>query len=787
MGIELVSIEVTNRCSKGCAFCYARSGPSGSSAWTVDALVSFVADLARGGVRSASFGGGEPLEFPGLFEVLARTRGLLHRSLTTNGLLLDEAAVARLAEAGLEKAHVSVHFPEAEAEVERALRAVRKLEEAGTSGGVNLLVRAGGAAAARRASLRLRQGGVGPAGVVLIPMRLENQPTLREIVEVGGGEPFQSMSCLLGCAASPRFCSVAADRSVAACSYTRSRAPLEAPTHRAMLEALESIRRVGCGEPVRGQPARKPVVVRPAAHSMDTDWFAVDEEGHVAEFDSGEAGAVPESFLGRAGHQYSADDLYEAALMDPANGVRLDIADLLAEPDGHLYRAGWDDVPTAERVDASMVSTYDSYLVWLSEEVMLAQLPGFVRVDAGASQLVAFGRTEDAAVVRRLMKARGFRKGWMGLRLRGERLGFYRYDHGEWENWTSGPYKRLGVPAHPVRIEQLQGQVREIAQAARFAGVRFAKEERVQPVHHAPCSSHQGTFVPAYQDVLLPFERGEVPRVPRGRPDVHVYLAAGLEALDAADRPAGPFHAGGPVPRVGEEGCLRLMGWLVRALAPEAPKADQRVVAAIAEQFERFVERPVVAAQPRYGGLEDHDLSAEPELVRSLAQAARAFPTDSSFVALVRGAAAAAVYFNGRSRAGASGCLVRAVEQATMLVAVGAARPAGCPDAAALLRSFDQQLLRIDLAGAFEAWQWEEAPAFAEILWRAAGADGKSLDAVLVRLAGDFEEPRYGLAVPLGGARKWFEGPRDDVLSTVPEALFASATAAVLGALGLAR
>src|SRR3954463_4742679 len=31
----------------------------------------------------------------------------------------------------------------------------------------------------------------------------------------------------------------------------------------------------------------------PAAHSMDTGWFAVDRDGHVAYFYSGEAGAVP--------------------------------------------------------------------------------------------------------------------------------------------------------------------------------------------------------------------------------------------------------------------------------------------------------------------------------------------------------------------------------------------------------------------------------------------------------------------------------------------------------------
>src|SRR5262245_65976604 len=31
----------------------------------------------------------------------------------------------------------------------------------------------------------------------------------------------------------------------------------------------------------------------PAAHSMDTNWFAVDADGHVAHFYSGQSGAVP--------------------------------------------------------------------------------------------------------------------------------------------------------------------------------------------------------------------------------------------------------------------------------------------------------------------------------------------------------------------------------------------------------------------------------------------------------------------------------------------------------------
>jgi hypothetical protein len=39
----------------------------------------------------------------------------------------------------------------------------------------------------------------------------------------------------------------------------------------------------------------------PAAHSMDTSWFAVDEAGRVAIFDSGEDGAVPFDALSLGG------------------------------------------------------------------------------------------------------------------------------------------------------------------------------------------------------------------------------------------------------------------------------------------------------------------------------------------------------------------------------------------------------------------------------------------------------------------------------------------------------
>jgi MoaA/NifB/PqqE/SkfB family radical SAM enzyme len=98
MSVERISIELTNRCAKACWFCYNHSQPAGEARWEPDELVAFVRDCASNGVRAVSFGGGEPLEYGPLFEVLERLRGVLFRSLTTNGLKLDATALDRLAE-----------------------------------------------------------------------------------------------------------------------------------------------------------------------------------------------------------------------------------------------------------------------------------------------------------------------------------------------------------------------------------------------------------------------------------------------------------------------------------------------------------------------------------------------------------------------------------------------------------------------------------------------------------------------------------------------------------------
>ena len=67
----------------------------------------------------------------------------------------------------------------------------------------------------------------------------------------------------------------------------------------------------------------------PAAHSMDTRWFAIDRDGHVALFDSGEGGAVPETAGNEDGGFASTE-----RLLGELGATKSELEDVLAvEPD----------------------------------------------------------------------------------------------------------------------------------------------------------------------------------------------------------------------------------------------------------------------------------------------------------------------------------------------------------------------------------------------------------------------------------------------------------------------
>src|SRR5262249_56454944 len=124
-----------------------------------------------------SLGGGEPVQFDGLFDVLTRLAGVLFRSITSNGLLLHGELLARLVAAKPDKVHLSIHFPEHEGEVRRVVWQVHELADLGVRSGVNFLVARSKLDAARRAAAWMRDSGIANERLVYPPMRGRDTPT----------------------------------------------------------------------------------------------------------------------------------------------------------------------------------------------------------------------------------------------------------------------------------------------------------------------------------------------------------------------------------------------------------------------------------------------------------------------------------------------------------------------------------------------------------------------------------------------------------------------------------
>lgn len=245
--IEMLSIDLSAYCSKGCSFCYNRSSKRGNTMWCPEEVIAFATDCIRNGVKAVSFGGGEPLEYDGLFEIIEVLNKLAFVSVTSNGLLLDNDDIwANLIEHAPDKLHISIHFPENKDEISRVIRQIQRLKATSIIPGVNMIVSADNLDACRHTYCRLRNL-LEAKSIILVPLRRTGKKTTPQMLKyVAGVEPFQSTSCLLGCNMPVNFVSVSWDKKVAHCSFTSAKAPLKTLNYAGLESALQSAGFISC-------------------------------------------------------------------------------------------------------------------------------------------------------------------------------------------------------------------------------------------------------------------------------------------------------------------------------------------------------------------------------------------------------------------------------------------------------------------------------------------------------------------------------------------------------------
>lgn len=244
--IELLSIDLSNYCTKQCSFCYNHSRREGNTMWKPSEVIDFASDCIRHGIKAVSLGGGEPFEYDGVFEVIDALFPLCYLSITSNGLPLEDEQVWRLLETHKpDKIHLTIHQPDNEAEVSRVENRLQDIGNLGIKPGLNLLIGADKVEYAKEVYARISNI-LQSDQIILVPQRFSNIPTSKQLASVAGGKPFQSPSCLLRCQRPANFCSVSWDKKVNSCSFASGKEPLETLDYNGLEQALRRVKWGSC-------------------------------------------------------------------------------------------------------------------------------------------------------------------------------------------------------------------------------------------------------------------------------------------------------------------------------------------------------------------------------------------------------------------------------------------------------------------------------------------------------------------------------------------------------------
>lgn len=258
----------------------------------------------------------------------------------------------------------------------------------------------------------------------------------------------------------------------------------------------------------------------PAAHSMDTRWYAIDRDGYLAEFITSENGVLPEVSSGEV-------DLVSELIRDP--GVNCDIDDIIARPPnitmknvenlldkcaqpisvkpyyssygpGQILQSQTYTITTEEDgiLELSLTETVTGDRTTNIYEIVVSVAPKFLaqntkwtrlRTDSTDHQLVLIGTT-TLTELHALLETGEILHGWNHCYLDVDRLGVFSYDS---EDKVRGNRylleKRTNAPVH---ISQLQPALQQLFSAINFPDVSFCRGDEVWPRRYYRCRGWYG-------------------------------------------------------------------------------------------------------------------------------------------------------------------------------------------------------------------------------------------------------------------------------------------------------
>lgn len=241
---------------------------------------------------------------------------------------------------------------------------------------------------------------------------------------------------------------------------------------------------------------------------MDTDWFAVDRDGHVGYFDTGEPGAMPIDLYSGGSPGFDLFDL----LLD-AGSVGRPLDDL----------RGWLTPGPLGQKPAHWTPSEFNGLVRLYLTTLEPVLPLLAQGSASTQQTregFAVLVQEPETAWHHGLHERGlclacFRQ-WWGDELLADAaaLGCFAYHCQGYARpndqfGVTAPYGRKKLPEFPIHVDQLPPAARRYVLRTRFKSLCFAETIHIQPVEFFACASYDElAFLSGDGTCILPQEPG---------------------------------------------------------------------------------------------------------------------------------------------------------------------------------------------------------------------------------------------------------------------------------------
>jgi hypothetical protein len=216
----------------------------------------------------------------------------------------------------------------------------------------------------------------------------------------------------------------------------------------------------------------------PAAHSMDTRWFAVDNDGNIGVFYSNEDGAVPRKI---------SEDSYQGSLVECLPKNKAGFSQSLIE--GHVAAQGAKQIYLRRMIACSHLISKFSVLLVLESESVLEELRPYIYLQFAGLETVVYVSECPSLKIKSLLESGKVLRGRTEIKASewSDFVGIFQFGH----DWCgiAAPYKRDVVPQNPLNLAYLPAQLKQQLSTTRFESTDFNETSEIQPIEHTDCQT----------------------------------------------------------------------------------------------------------------------------------------------------------------------------------------------------------------------------------------------------------------------------------------------------------